>query len=567
MVNSIEAILDFRSHNEMVEWVETHHYLFGPRYRNYCISWIKEHGIINPYNGNKIAGDKIRINEKQLRESITTQGLNSRQRAVIASINDLCKYDKSFSNNDFKIYSPEALSSFAIKMKKRYKNFVGTEYLPTNKLRKKHPNVLHQDLCELTFINESFDLVVTNDVFEHIPDLDKALTEIFRILSANGRLIATFPFRLKQNKTLCKAALNKDGTIQHLRPAEFHGNPIEPNEGSLVYQVPGWDILERVKNAGFADACMTFYSSMRYGILSSGANGVFILNATKKNDDNSYLSRRWHIQNTSIRKLVCLIGLPRSGTTVLTASLAAHSKIHAVYEPWNVASKKNEAPITLDLQNFLSVFKINTKNKEVLLVKETATKLSFIKSIAHLLITLPRQFEKQFIWIIRNPFHVYLSEMEAREQWWGLDGKINQHSFDKWSKKSLISTRKLFKQLIRQRGLVCCYESIAKHPSTDLRILTEAIGLDFQDKQLNYHNSVKKGQVAGDTNVSVNPKPISQKSIDTRELKLCEIKATISNSEYYEQINELAQWCAVFEGMKTIQYDNKLISKLKFIIF
>ena len=45
----------------------------------------------------------------------------------------------------------------------------------------------------LPFEDETFDMVVSNQVFEHIPDLESAIEEISRVLKPGGRLLSIFP--------------------------------------------------------------------------------------------------------------------------------------------------------------------------------------------------------------------------------------------------------------------------------------------------------------------------------------------------------------------------------------
>lgn len=56
-------------------------------------------------------------------------------------------------------------------------------------------DVVHEleDGYRIPFPDASFELVVTNQVFEHVEDLDVVLDEIHRVLRVNGRLLALFP--------------------------------------------------------------------------------------------------------------------------------------------------------------------------------------------------------------------------------------------------------------------------------------------------------------------------------------------------------------------------------------
>jgi len=58
-----------------------------------------------------------------------------------------------------------------------------------------HSNITFQkeDICQLTFADESLDLVVCCEVLEHIPDYKKGLSEIYRVLKKNGYFLISVP--------------------------------------------------------------------------------------------------------------------------------------------------------------------------------------------------------------------------------------------------------------------------------------------------------------------------------------------------------------------------------------
>lgn len=53
--------------------------------------------------------------------------------------------------------------------------------------------VRNLDAGRIPFEDNTFDLVVSNQVFEHIPDLAPAVAEIARVLKPGGRLVCLFP--------------------------------------------------------------------------------------------------------------------------------------------------------------------------------------------------------------------------------------------------------------------------------------------------------------------------------------------------------------------------------------
>jgi len=52
---------------------------------------------------------------------------------------------------------------------------------------------LRQDITSTKFHSEQFDAVTCLDVLEHIPQIDTALSEIYRLLKSGGRLIISAP--------------------------------------------------------------------------------------------------------------------------------------------------------------------------------------------------------------------------------------------------------------------------------------------------------------------------------------------------------------------------------------
>ena len=60
---------------------------------------------------------------------------------------------------------------------------------------------IKSDICNLPFKNNSFDLILCNHVLEHIPDHNKAISELYRILKKGGLLIAQVPIDFSKEKT------------------------------------------------------------------------------------------------------------------------------------------------------------------------------------------------------------------------------------------------------------------------------------------------------------------------------------------------------------------------------
>ncbi|HEY9185744.1 MAG TPA: methyltransferase domain-containing protein [Salegentibacter sp.] len=57
------------------------------------------------------------------------------------------------------------------------------------------------DICDLPFSNSYFDFILCNHVLEHIPDDNKAMQELYRILKPGGTAILQIPQDLDREKT------------------------------------------------------------------------------------------------------------------------------------------------------------------------------------------------------------------------------------------------------------------------------------------------------------------------------------------------------------------------------
>ena len=128
-------------------------------------------------------------------------------------------------------------------------HFVRSEYFDDIPCGEPGPSgVRCEDVTRLTFADDSFDLVISQDVFEHISDPAKGFSEVARVLRPGGAHIFTVPQDLRLAESITRARLH-DGKIDHILPPEFHGDPIRP-EGALVFTDFGADIAAMVAEAG-----------------------------------------------------------------------------------------------------------------------------------------------------------------------------------------------------------------------------------------------------------------------------------------------------------------------------
>jgi SAM-dependent methyltransferase len=110
--------------------------------------------------------------------------------------------------------------------------------------------VMHQDLMTLSLETESVDLVISSDVFEHIPDPYKAHGQVFRVLRPGGRHVFTVPFYQTECLDELRAGFDLEGKLTHYKEPLFHGDPLR-EEGALVFTIFGLEMLVKLAKIGF----------------------------------------------------------------------------------------------------------------------------------------------------------------------------------------------------------------------------------------------------------------------------------------------------------------------------
>jgi SAM-dependent methyltransferase len=233
-------------------------------------------GFQEPLTGRIVAPGQINAPDTNWREGLAANGLISRHRAVLALIAEATAGQAA---HEVRIFAAEAVTSFALLMRGIFPRFLGSEYGFDAAAGEALYPIPHQDLTALDLPSGRFDLVTTNEVLEHVPDLDAALREIARVLKPGGLHIGTHPFCLVHDSGDVRAKL-VDGQVVHLKEPEYHGNPVDPGGGSLVFETPGWDILRRARAAGFSAASMRFVASESKGYITENT-GVFVFYARR----------------------------------------------------------------------------------------------------------------------------------------------------------------------------------------------------------------------------------------------------------------------------------------------
>jgi hypothetical protein len=141
------------SFSSIEEWnffAEHNGQLFTKAFSENLVENILINGFIDPVSKVKISGNAIKHENLNTRESIEHNGWISRHRAVYFMMNILS--DINSKKDSIKIYSPEAVTDWALTMRKLFPNFIGSEFNPTSEVLAKIEPFEHQDLCDLDLL-------------------------------------------------------------------------------------------------------------------------------------------------------------------------------------------------------------------------------------------------------------------------------------------------------------------------------------------------------------------------------------------------------------------------------
>ena len=102
--------------------------------------------------------------------------------------------------------------------------------------------VRREDIQQQPVADGSLDVVITQDVFEHVADPGEGLREVLRTLRPGGVHLFTIPWSSDRQTA---RRVEFDGDVpRHVQSAQYHGNPL--GGGSLVVTDWGRDLIELI---------------------------------------------------------------------------------------------------------------------------------------------------------------------------------------------------------------------------------------------------------------------------------------------------------------------------------
>lgn len=122
-------------------------------------------------------------------------------------------------------------------------SYIPTQFFPDIELGSIYGGFRCEDLSNQTFMDESFDIVITQDVLEHLFNPIQSLKEISRTLKPGGYHVFTVPWYYWQDTKIRAIKVNNE--IVNIEEPDYHYNPVD-EKGSLVVTEWGNDFIDTI---------------------------------------------------------------------------------------------------------------------------------------------------------------------------------------------------------------------------------------------------------------------------------------------------------------------------------
>jgi len=195
-------------------------------------------------------------------------GASSRMRALVHLLGhvlgegDLPLFEWP-SDKSVSILESSALGPYPVMLADKF-DYLPTEYDP-EKIRSGGNPMKYADFQELQFPDNSFDLVIASEVFEHVRDDRKGFCEVLRVLKPGGALLLTVPYDHDRHETRTRVDTSGEEDIHLLEP-EYHGGGGQ----TLAYRNYGRDLMALLREVGFA-VCHYDLQDLLHGITAQHA--------------------------------------------------------------------------------------------------------------------------------------------------------------------------------------------------------------------------------------------------------------------------------------------------------
>jgi len=185
-----------------------------------------------------------------------------RERAVALVLGELAPNWRAMKIHE----SSPADRGISRKLRLQAPRYIASYFFPNKPKGEFIGQLRNEDLENQTFFDDTFDIVITLDVMEHVFHPAKVYQEIYRTLCSGGLYIHTFPIRKwLVDGGIRRAEQKPDGTVNFLvEPPEHHGSPTGP---SLVTYDYGYDVTRAIAEWAPFDVRILRFWDQHHGII------------------------------------------------------------------------------------------------------------------------------------------------------------------------------------------------------------------------------------------------------------------------------------------------------------
>lgn len=184
-----------------------------------------------------------------------------RERALMATID---RYYPDWPSMAIHEASPIERGA-SIRLRGGCADYTATHLIPGELIGAGLDGFRNENLEDQTFDDEWFDLVVTQDVMEHVFEPARAFQEIARTLKPGGAHIFTTPLVNKEQPSEVWARRLPAGSVMHVHEPEYH-SAAQGDEGSLVTMHWGYDITQFIHRSTGLPSTIVYIDDVERGI-------------------------------------------------------------------------------------------------------------------------------------------------------------------------------------------------------------------------------------------------------------------------------------------------------------
>jgi GT2 family glycosyltransferase len=291
--------------------------------------------------------------------------------------------------------------------------------------------------------------------------------------------------------------LEKVGLEEIKNGRKFHPEFEPYNEEKYLEIFP--DIKEAVEkglfNSGFEHFCLYGYNEIINGLRNWPKTIEIKTNFNKK-------FKKINKLNSEKNKLIVVLGIPRSGITLLTGLIGSNSKISEWFMPYstrkNLGIEKFENFEDIK-KEYLRAFPQEKELFNNIVISESTSDENTIPWLFDSLKKLKENNDIKIIWVIRDIATAYLSFVDAARQFWGAKNlEINNESFTNFINMSKRSYRQIIENIKNFDNKIVRFKDIIQNSEQTLNEIMDFINISYEPSQIEqFRNLIKDYKVAG----------------------------------------------------------------------